>query len=71
MARTFVRRAAPHVGAARVALCSAATAAGTILIAAGAETLVTPLGRRATGVAAAAASLAWAVGLLRATKLGR
>jgi hypothetical protein len=44
VARTFVRSGAPRFGAARVALCSAATAA---------------------------ASLAWAVGLLRATKLGR
>lgn len=71
MACAFVRRPATRAGPARLALLTAATVVGTVLVAAGVETLLTPLGRRATGVAAAAASLTWAVGLLRATKLGR
>ena len=72
MARTFGKREArTHPGVGRLALITAAVMAGTVLIASGAEALLTPLGRRVTGVGAAAASLLWALGLLKRLKVGR
>ena len=63
--------AALSISVARLALCCTFVAAGTVLIAAGAEALLPSLGRRTSGLVAASSSLAWAYGLVRATKLDR